>query len=276
MKLRPLVLCVLLSMSIAEYVGMAQTAGARGQQNRPAAAAPNRPAVAAPLPRARDGKPDLSGFWQVMNTANFDIQDHSARDGVPAGQGVVEGNELPYLPAALAQKQENYNARATADPETKCLAPGVPRLMYMPYPFQIVQDSRKVFMLFEYASHNRTIHTDGTAHPKGGLGLWLGDARGHWEGDTLVADVTDFNDQTWFDRAGNFHSDALHVVERYSLKDRDHMNYEATIEDPNVFTRPWKMKMIFYRRVEENFRVLEYLCWAFPLEKYYPYPSIAH
>jgi hypothetical protein len=159
MKLRLLVLYVLISMSIAEYVGMAQTAGARGQQNRPAAAAPNRPAVAAPLPRARDGKPDLSGFWQAMNTANFDIQDHSARDGVPAGQGVVEGNELPYLPAALAQKQANYNARATADPETKCLAPGVPRLMYMPYPFQIVQDSRKVFMLFEYASHNRTIHT---------------------------------------------------------------------------------------------------------------------
>jgi hypothetical protein len=274
MKLRLFVLAVLLSMSIAESVGMAQTAGARGQQNRPAAAVPNRPAAATSLPRARDGKPDLSGFWQVMNTANFDIQDHSARDGVPAGQGVVEGNELPYLPAALAKKQENYKARATDDPETKCLAPGVPRLMYMPYPFQIVQDSGKVFMLFEYASHNRTIHTDGTPHPKGGLGLWLGDARGHWEGDTLVADVTDFNDQTWFDRAGNFHSDALHVVERYSLKDRDHMNYEATIEDPNVFTRPWKMKMIFYRRVEENFRVLEYLCWAFPLEKYYPYPTV--
>jgi hypothetical protein len=274
MKFRLLILSVLLSMSLAGHVGMAQSAGARGQQNRPAAAASSRPAAAAPVPRARDGKPDLSGFWQVMNTANFDIQDHSASDGVPAGQGVVEGNELPYLPEALAKKQEHYKARGTDDPETKCLAPGVPRLMYMPYPFQIVQDSRKVFMLFEYASHNRTIHTDGTAHPKGGLGLWLGDARGHWEGDTLVADVTDFNDQTWFDRAGNFHSDALHVVERYSLKDRDHMNYEATIEDPNVFTRPWKMKMIFYRRVEENFRVLEYLCWAFPLEKYYPYPTV--
>ena len=264
LKRRVFIFAVLCSMSLGTVLVIAQAAGARGAQNRTAAP---------PLPRARDGKPDLSGFWQVMNTANFDIQDHSASDGVPAGQGVVEGNEIPYTPAALAKKKENYASRATADPETKCFAPGVPRVMYMPYPFQIVQDSRKVFMLFEYASHNRTIFTDGTPHPKGGLGLWFGDSRGRWEGDTLVADITDFNDLTWFDRAGNFHSDALHVVERYTLRDRDHINYEATIEDPAVFTRPWKMRMIFYRHLEENFRILEYLCWAFPLEKYYPYPA---
>jgi hypothetical protein len=259
------IVALLFAMACGTALVIAQARGGRGAQ---APAAPS-------IPRTREGKPDLSGFWQAMNTANFDIQDHSAREGVPAGQGVVEGNELPYLPAALTKKQENFKTRATADPETKCFAPGVPRLMYMPYPFQIVQDPRKVFMHFEYAYHNRTIHTDGSPHPKGGLGTWLGDSRGHWEGDTLVNDVVDFNDMTWFDRAGNFHSDAMHVVERYSLRDRDHMNYEATIEDPQVFTRPWKMRMIFYRHLEENFRVLEYLCWAFPLEKYYPYPSVA-
>ena len=254
MNRRCLIVAVLVSLSLGSVLVVAQ---------------------APPLPRARDGKPDLSGIWQVMNTANFDIQDHSARDGVPAGQGVVDGNEIPYQPWALAKKQENLKSRATTDPENKCFAPGVPRLMYMPYPFQIVQNPAKVFMHFEYALHTRTIFTDGSEHPKGGLGLWLGDSRGRWDGDTLVAEVTDFNDQTWFDRAGNFHSDALRVVERYSLRDRDHIDYEATIEDPKVFTRPWKMRMIFYRRLEENFRVLEYLCWAFPLEKYYPYPSIA-
>jgi hypothetical protein len=234
-------------------------------------AAPDQRAI----PRMPDGKPDFSGFWQVFNTANFDIQDHSAREGVPAGQGVVVGNELPYQPWALEQKKKNYASRATADPELKCLAPGVPRLMYMPFPFQIVHSPGKVFMLFEYAFHNRTVFADGSSHPTSGLGLWLGDSRGRWEGDTLVADVIDFNDQTWFDRAGNFHSDALHVVERYTFRDRNHIDYEATIEDPKVFTRPWTMRMIFYRRLEENFRVLEYLCWAFPLERYYPYPSIA-
>ena len=265
MKPRVLIFAVVVSLSLVTVLVLAQAAGVRAPQDQ----------VAASIPRTPDGKPDLSGFWQVMNTANFDIQDHSAQEGVPAGQGVVEGNDLPYQPEALARKKQNYESRATTDPETKCLAPGVPRLMYMPYPFQIVQGSSKVFMQFEYAFHNRTIFTDGSSHPKGGLGLWLGDSRGRWEGDTLVADVTDFNDQTWFDRAGNFHSDALHVVERYRLRDRDHIDYEATIEDPQVFTRPWKMRMIFYRHLEENFRVLEYLCWAFPLEKYYPYPSVS-
>ncbi len=174
MKLRVFIMTVLMATSLVTVLVLAQTAGA--------------PAI----PRTPDGKPDLSGFWQVMNTANFDIQDHSAQAGVPAGQGVVEGNDLPYQPAALARKKQNYDSRATADPETKCLAPGVPRLMYMPYPFQIVQSSSKVFMQFEYAFHNRTIFTDGSSHPKGGLGLWLGDSRGRWEGDTLVADVDRF------------------------------------------------------------------------------------
>ena len=230
---------------------------------------------AAAIPRARDGKPDLSGFWQVMNTANIDIQDHQAREGAPAGQGIVEGNEIPYQPAALKQKQQNLANRATADPETKCLFPGVPRIMYMPFPYQIIQSPEEVTILFEYAHNVRHIHTNGSPHPKGPLEWWMGDSRGRWEGNTLVVDVTYFNDQTWFDRAGNFHSDALHVIERYTLVDRDHINYEATIEDPKVFTRPWKMSMILNRRTEKNFRLMEYYCYAFPLEKYYPYPELS-
>ncbi len=229
----------------------------------------------AAFPRTPEGKPDLSGFWQAMNTANFDIQDHVAREGVPAGQGIVEGNEIPYQPAALAKKQENFANRATEDPEAKCFMPGVPRVMYMPFPFQIMQMPEQVAILSEYAYTTRYIHTNGSPHPKGPIEWWMGDSRGRWEGDTLVVDVVHFNDLTWFDRAGNHHSDALHVVERYTPIDRDHLNYEATIEDPKVFTRPWKMNVILYRHLEKNFRVLEFVCHGFKLEGFYPYPELA-
>jgi hypothetical protein len=212
--------------------------------------------------RTADGKPDLSGIWQVMNTAAWDIQDHQAQKGVPAGQGVVEGNELPYTPAALEKKKANVASRATADPETKCYLPGVPRITYMPFPLQIVQTPAQVTILYEYAHAVRNIFMN-TPHIEGQLYWWMGDSRGRWEGDTLVVDVTDFNDETWFDRAGNFHSDALHVAERYTLADPDHINYEVTIEDPKVFTRPWKMSMILNRHREKNFRLLEYECFSF-------------
>ena len=214
------------------------------------------------VPRTADGKPDLSGIWQVMNTAAWDLLDHGAQKGVPAGQGVVEGNVLPYTPAALEKKKANFANRATADPETKCYLPGVPRITYMPFPFQIVQAPAQVTMLYEYAHAVRNVFMN-TPHIEGQLYWWMGDARGRWEGDTLVVDVTDFNDETWFDRAGNFHSDALHVVERYTLVDADHINYEATIEDSKVFTRPWKMSMILNRHKEKNFRLLEYECFSF-------------
>jgi hypothetical protein len=194
--------------------------------------------VASP-PRTPDGRPDLSGFWQVMNTANFDIQDHSAQAGVPAGQGVVEGNDLPYQPAALARKKQNYDSRATADPETKCLAPGVPRLMYMPYPFQIVQSSSKVFMQFEYAFHNRTIFTDGSSHPKGGLGLWLGDSRGRWEGDTLVVETTNFADHANGLSMALPSSSQKKLVERFTLTpDHKGLSYSGVVEDPVYLTKP--------------------------------------
>jgi hypothetical protein len=225
-------------------------------------AAQNAGATQTGIHRAADGKPDLSGIWQVMNTANWNILDHNAEKGVPAGQGVVEGNQLPYTPAAAAKKKANGENRATADPELKCFLPGVPRATYMPFPFQIVQTPSQVTMLYEYAHTVRNIFMN-TPHISGQLFWWMGDSRGRWEGDALVVDATDFNDETWFDRAGNFHSDALHVVERYALADADHINYEATIEDPKVFTRPWKMSMILNRHKEKNFRLLEYECFSF-------------
>ena len=160
----------------------------------------------------------------------------------------------------------------TADPEIKCYLPGVPRVTYLGLPFQIFQSaaSDKVTMLYEYAHANRYIYTNGTDHPKGHIDWWMGDSRGHWEGDTLSVDNVDFNDRTWFDRAGNFHSDELHVVERYTLTDADHISYQARIEDPKVFTKPWTLSMILYRHKERDFQLLDYECYAFELEKYYP------
>jgi hypothetical protein len=219
-------------------------------------------AAAAQVPRASDGKPDLSGFWQVMHSSAWlDIQDHSAEKDVPAGQGIVDGNEIPYLPAALEKKKQNYANRHAADPALKCFLPGVPRITYMPFPFQIFQTPQKVGILYEYVHAVREIYLN-SAHLAGPIEWWMGDSRGKWDGDTLVVDVVHFNDQTWFDRAGNHHSELLHVVERYSFIDRDHLNYEVTIEDPKVFSRPWKMNLILYRRLEPRFQLLEYECHA--------------
>ena len=210
-------------------------------------------------PKTADGHPDIQGIWQVVNTAAWDLQDHGASLNVPAGRGVVEGNDIPYQPWALAKKQENYAKRATLDPESKCLLSGVPRITYMPYPFQIVQQPDKVNFIYEYNHTLRHVYTNGNPHPKGPIDWWMGDSRGRWEGNTLVVDVVHFTDQTWLDRAGNFHSDQLHLVERYTMTGPDHINYEVTVEDPKVFTRPWKMSMLLYRRKEPNVRLLDYL-----------------
>lgn len=215
-------------------------------------------------PRAADGHPDLQGVWQAVNTAVWNIQDHSAEWGVPAGQGVVEGNEIPYQEWALKQRQQNYASRATADPEAKCWMVGVPRIMYMPYPFEIVQTPSQITMLSEYVHSVRRIYMN-SPHPEGEVGdieWFMGDSRARWEGETLVVDVTHFSPETWFDRSGNFHSNALHVVERFTRTGPDHLRYEVTIEDPKVFTRPWKMSMPLYRRQEPNIQVLEYECQA--------------
>ena len=213
-------------------------------------------------PRTPDGHPDLQGIWQALNTAVWNIEDHAPELGVPAGQGIVEGGEIPYLPSALALRQENFRKRLTDDPEAKCYMAGVPRITYMPYPFQIVQQGDQVSILYEYVHTVRNIYLN-SPHPKGPIQWWMGDSRGRWEGETLVADVVHFTDQTWFDRSGNYHSAALHVVERYTRTGPDHILYEATIEDPKVFSRPWKISLPLYRRQERNVRLLEYECYAY-------------
>src|SRR6195256_3153383 len=227
-------------------------------------------------PRTADGKPNLSGVWQALNTANWDLQTHAARPGlvaagapgaVPAGIGVVKGDEIPSLPQALTKKKENFESRLTADPEIKCYLPGVPRATYMPYPFQVVQTPKHILMVYEYAGATRTIYMDKA--PPSPADSWMGTSVGRWEGDTLVVDVTSQNDQTWFDRAGNFHSDALHVVERYTPLSPDSLTYEVTIEDAKVFSRPWKMSMPLYRRLEKNAQLLEFKCVEFVEELMY-------
>jgi hypothetical protein len=233
-------------------------------------------APAKPL-RTADGKPNLNGIWQAMNEANWDIQAHAASAGpvsalggayaVPPSLGVVDGNEIPYQPAAAAKKKENFANRMKLDPEIKCYLPGVPRAMYMPHPFQIIQSQKHIMMAFQYAGGLRTIYMDN--HQEAPADSWMGWSNGRWEGDTLVVDSKGFNDQTWFDRAGNFHSDALHVVERFSVLTPDALQYEVTIEDPKVFTRPWKISMPLYRRLEKNAQLMEFKCVEFAEEVMY-------
>jgi hypothetical protein len=221
-------------------------------------------------PRTGDGKPSLNGIWQALNTANWDLQGHAAAKGpapllgavfaVPPGLGVVEGDEIPYLPAAAARKKENQANWTTLDPEAKCYLPGVPRATYLPYPFQIVQSQQNILMSYEYAGAVRVINMG--APTKAPNESWMGWSNGRWDGDTLVVDVTSLDERTWFDRAGNFHSDALHVVERYTRTGPDHIAYDVTIEDPKVFTRPWKMSMPLYRRQEKNAQILDHECHA--------------
>ena len=222
-------------------------------------------------PRTADGEPNLNGIWQALNEAYWDIEGHSAAPGpvmalgasgaIAPGLGIVEGGLIPYQPAAAAQKKQNFEKRLTLDPEIKCYLPGVPRANYMPYPFQIIQNPKYIMMVYTYASAVRTIYMDD--HKEAPADSWMGWSNGYWEGETLVVDTTGFNDQTWFDRAGNFHSDELHVVERFTAMDPDHLFYEATIEDPKVFTRPWKMSMPLYRRVEKNAEIMEFKCVEF-------------
>jgi hypothetical protein len=243
-------------------------------------------------PRTADGKPDLNGIWQALNEANYDLEGHMARPAmalrpgpygpvpaaavlalgavgaVPPSLGVVEGGTIPYKPEALVIKKQNQADWLNLDPEIKCYLPGVPRATYMPYPFQIVQSPSAMTFVYEYASAARNIYLK---NPGPALAdSWMGQSVGHWEGETLVVNVTDMNEKTWFDRAGNFHSDKLHVVERYTRTSPDVIAYEATIEDPEVFTRPWKIHMSLYRR--QDTQVLDFKCVEFIEEMLYgPY-----
>jgi hypothetical protein len=236
-------------------------------------------AAATSFARMPDGKPNLYGIWAASNTANWNVETHAARQGpvtalgaafsVPGGLGVVEGGELPYKPEARATRDANAKNWMANDPEVKCYLPGVPRATYMPYPFQIVQSTEPndILITYEFASASRILHMSNPQEAP--VDSWMGWSNGHWSGDTLVVDVTSFVDQTWFDRAGNFHSGALHVVERYTPAGPDVIQYEATIDDPNVFTRSWKMSMPLYRRTEKNARLMEYKCVEFAEELMY-------
>ena len=222
-------------------------------------------------PRTSDGKPNLNGIWQALNTAHWDVEPHAAGPSmvkelgaiaaVPAGLGVVEGGEIPYKPEALAKKKENFANRLKLDPEVKCYLPGVPRATYMPFPFQIIQSPQHIMIVHEYAGAVRTIYM--TNHTEAPADSWMGWSNGRWEGETLVVDTTGFNDLSWFDRAGNHHSDALHVIERFTARSPETLMYEVSIEDPKVFTRPWKMSMPLYRRVEQNAQIMEFRCVEF-------------
>ena len=229
------------------------------------------------FPRTAEGTPDLSGIWQAVGSASWDIEPHAAYESrlpetgaigaAPGGLGIVEGGLIPYTPEARVKQKENFENRRTEDPEAKCYLPGVPRATYMPFPFQIVQGTNKVFIAYEYASANRVIHMDPV--PESPVDTWMGHSVGRWDGDSLVVDVTAFNGQTWFDRAGNHHSSALHVVERYTPMGPNHLHYEATLEDPNTFTRPWRISLPLYRRMEENMQLLEFRCVEFSEELIY-------
>jgi hypothetical protein len=269
-------------------VGLAVLGAAvAGQEQRPAA--PVRPAVVAPkyvAPRLKGTPhPDLNGLWQSITTAYWDIQDHSAQPGPavtlgawgaePAGQGIVEGNDIPYQDWARKQKQQNYDNRmkvspldfSLGDPELKCYLPGVPRANYLPFPFQIIQSTNQIVVSYEFADATRLINM-GT-HERPPIDSFMGWSNGRWEGDTLVVEVTDFNGKSWLDRAGNFHSESMKLVERYTPVSPDHLQYEATIEDPKVFTRPWKISFPLYRRKEARAQRLEFKCVEFVEELIY-------
>ena len=235
-------------------------------------------------PSGADGRPDLNGIWQAFVTANIDLLDHDAQPGPrsellgaygawPGGQGIVEGGEIPYRPEALATMQENAANRMTVniqsdsrrhdtgDPELKCYRPGLPRANYMPFPLQIIQSQQQIVILHEYANALRTIYMED--HMEAPAPSWMGWSNGEWDGNTLVIDTSGFVPYTWFDRAGNYHSDALHVVERYTPVSPYHLMYEATIEDPKVFTRPWQISFPLYRRMEQNVQLLDFNCVPF-------------
>jgi hypothetical protein len=227
--------------------------------------------------RLADGRPNLNGIWQSLNEANWNIEAHAAdfpvlldlgaQFAVPPGTGVVLGGPLPYLPEALERRDANFEDRLALDPEVKCYMPGIPRAAYMPYPFQIIQSQDVILFSYEVAGAARIINMgEPTEAP---AESWMGWSNGHWEGDTLVIDVTAQTDQTWFDRSGNHHGFDLHVVERYTPRSADTLIYEATIEDPGTFSRPWTMSMPLYRRVEDNAQIMEFKCPEFAEEVLY-------
>lgn len=246
---------------------------------------------AASIPRTSAGVPDLNGIWQALGNPHWDIEPHTARaalamqpgpvvpvpanevvalgavGSVPSGYGVVVGGAIPYLPEALARRDENREHWLERDPEIKCYLPGVPRATYMPFPFQIFQSDGRFLIAYEYAGAVRDIYYDDPGPPE--VDSWMGQSTGQWEGDTFVVEVTGFNGETWFDRAGNHHSPMMKVTERYTLLGPDHMIYSATIEDPATFSRQWEISMPLYRNIDPDARLGQFKCAEFVEELMY-------
>jgi hypothetical protein len=272
MKSKPMQLLAI-AAAAGIVLGLAGPAAAQGAPapKRTATATPAIPAISGAIPRLPNGRPDFSGIWQTTSAADYDLEPHAARADAPPSAGVVEGDEIPYLPAAKAQKAKNFAARASADPRVKGFTLGVPRGIYYPEPFQIFQRERDLTLVHQFGHSVRTIHTNGTSHPGGNrTQFWLGDSRAKWEGDTLVVDVTDFNGETWLDRAGNFGSDQLHVVERWRFIDPHTIEYRATLEDPQVFSRPWTLGVLLHRHREKNFQLIEDYRYTLEYDQNYP------
>ena len=228
------------------------------------------------IPRLSNGKPSFSGVWQAITTANWNIEAHGASPGppgygallaTPPGLGIVDGGEIPYLPEAAAQRQRNYENRWTEDPEVKCYMPGVPRANYMPYPLQIFHSEQHMLFAYQFAGAARIINLED--HQASPIDAWMGWSNAHWEGDTLVVDVTGFNGLAWLDRAGNHASSALHVVERYTLAGPDAIDYEATLEDPRTFSRPWTITFRLHRLADPDAHLMEFKCVEFTEELLY-------
>jgi hypothetical protein len=224
------------------------------------------------------GKPNLNGIWQAMNSANWNLEAHSAAKvavawqlgalfSIPAGKSVVEGGTIPYLPEASKKRDELRAQWPKSDPETSCYLPGIPRATYMPYPFQIIQGDRDILMVYSYATSNRTIHMG--KHEEPPVDSWMGRSEGHWEGSTLVVQTTGFNGRAQLDRAGNHFSPALKVTERFTLRSAEVLWYEATLDDPKTYRTPWTIRMPLYKHVEQDAELLEHKCVPFAEELLY-------
>ena len=228
--------------------------------------------------RTAFGRPNLNGIWQAVGSHHNNIEPHAASPGpvvelaslgaIPGGLGIVEGGEIPYTAAARAQQQDNKEHALERDPAVNCYMPGVPRATYMPMPFQIVQTEDYILIAYEFASASRVVYMDRPDFVAP-VDSWMGHSLGSWDGDTLVIDVTGQVPNTWLDASGNHHGNAVHVVERYTAISENHMMYEATIEDPEVYTRPWTVRLPLYRRIDENMQLLEFKCVEFAEELMY-------
>jgi hypothetical protein len=222
-------------------------------------------AAASPQASKPDSRRDLQGIWEAHSTAAAGLEAHGADEGIRAGDTVIvdpPDGKIPYTQEARAKRAANFKDRAAADPVNKCYLPGVPRITYMPFPFQIFQTAEFVAITYEYVHASRTVHMTNPKHLDD-ISFWMGDSRGHWEGGTLVVDVADNEPATWLDASGDFHSDAFHVVERYTRTSPDMLLYEATIDDPKVYTRPWKISIPLYRHTQKNAQLYEYECHVY-------------